>query len=207
MLEKGCSIHPGTLIAAARRGDVDFVRLLHSRGVPLWARASEEKALDTESATTAHSWMLYKVHSCMLRNVMPIPPDPETAKHMRSALKFGWVTGAPLTPAMEELLRADRCSTRAVLLCFHAAAQRSGGEAILEQKAAWAGMHMGRLPIELLEKIIMHAGLEIPESVRRSLPRRPSVAELMPGTTSMWGPYGDMWEYVTPTPPDTSSSV
>jgi hypothetical protein len=42
LIDKGCRINSGTLISAAIYGDVGLVRFLHSRGVPLWARAAEE---------------------------------------------------------------------------------------------------------------------------------------------------------------------
>jgi hypothetical protein len=109
-----------------------------------------------------------------------------------------------LTPAMEELFRAHRRSTRAVLLSFHVAAPLSGGEGTPWQKA-WAAM--GRVPHELLENIIVHAGFEIPKSVRRSLPRTPSVVTRVEGTRSRWGPCVDTWEYMTPTPPGAATSV
>jgi hypothetical protein len=43
LLDKGCVIDPVTLITAVRCGDVDLVRLLHARGVPLWMCAWEEE--------------------------------------------------------------------------------------------------------------------------------------------------------------------
>jgi hypothetical protein len=51
LLDNGRVIHPGTLICAARRGDVDAVRFLHGRGVPLWTAACEEDAEEEEFAT------------------------------------------------------------------------------------------------------------------------------------------------------------
>jgi hypothetical protein len=37
-LDKGCPIHPGTLISAGTRGDVACMLALHEGGVPFWDR-------------------------------------------------------------------------------------------------------------------------------------------------------------------------
>jgi hypothetical protein len=86
---------------------------------------------------------------------------------MWSALMYGAVHGAPLTPAAKLALKAQRKVTRTVLLSFYVAGRLSEGEGTLEQRAAWAVM--GRMPIEILENILVLADLEIAESLRRSL--------------------------------------
>jgi hypothetical protein len=94
---------------------------------------------------------------------------------MWTALRYGGLMGAPVSPAMEELFEAKRRSTCAVLLCFHVATGLSQGEGAVEQLAAWSGMR--RMPMELIEKILVFAELEIPESLRRALPRKQCVGE------------------------------
>jgi hypothetical protein len=75
---------------------------------------------------------------------------------------------------MEEMFKSQRQSTRAVLLCFHVATRLSqvhhveGSEG---QRAAWTCM--GRIPLGVIEKVLLLADLEIPESVRRGLPENP----------------------------------
>jgi hypothetical protein len=46
---------------------------------------------------------------------------------------------------------------------------------------------MGRVPIELVEKILVHADLEIGESLRRALPRERSVAAAPINGEPCWG--------------------
>jgi hypothetical protein len=69
---------------------------------------------------------------------------------------------------MEEMFRAQRMSTRAVLLCFHGATRLSQGEGTVEQQAAWSAM--GAVPQELIEDILVLGELEIPESLGHRLP-------------------------------------
>ncbi len=115
---------------------------------------------------------------------------------MYKVLRYGALMGAPLSPAMEEMIKSQRESTRAVLLCFHMAtglSQREGreeqvaawsymglllrlrgaiglsqGEGSEEQRAAWSCM--GRIPLGVIENILLLADLEIPESFRRGVP-------------------------------------
>jgi hypothetical protein len=71
---------------------------------------------------------------------------------------------------MEAFFKAQRCSTRTVLLSFKVATRLSQGEGAVEQLAAWSAM--GGMPMELIEKILVFAELEIPESLRRALPKK-----------------------------------
>ncbi len=88
---------------------------------------------------------------------------------MQKALWYGWALGAPLSPAMEAVFKAKRGLTRTVLCCFHVATRLSQGKAALEQRAALGAM--GRVPVDMVEQILMLAELEIPELLRRPLPR------------------------------------
>jgi hypothetical protein len=88
---------------------------------------------------------------------------------MWEALRYGWEWGAPVTPLMEEVFEAKRRATRAVLSCFHVASGLSQGMRTPEHKAAWSAM--GHIPLELIDNILLLAGFEIPESLRRGLPK------------------------------------
>jgi hypothetical protein len=168
ILDAGLSIHTGTLILAARNGDLDYVRFLHSRGVRLWDHAQEEEPEDFGTSCFSCKCLAHQAERCAERNAIALPCKPEDASHMLSALRYGWAMGAPLTPVMEEVLAAQRMSTHAVLLCFHVATGLSQGEGSVEQRAAWSAM--GRVPMELIEEILILAELEIPELLHRGLP-------------------------------------
>jgi hypothetical protein len=166
LFDKGCPIHPGTMISAARFGDVDFMRFLHSRNVPLWD--------DTQMDWTKDMWYNLVPPPCICtlyghadEGILTVPDPPEDAKYMWTALMYGVVHGAPVPSVVKDVLRAQRSATRAVLLSFCVAARLSAGEGAQGQKAAWAVM--GRVPIELIEKILVLADLEVTESVRRPL--------------------------------------
>jgi hypothetical protein len=225
------TIHPGTLILAAIAGDENCMRYLHGRGVPLWGHAWDDveaarfSILHSRREISAHACTWFEVHSLAARDVIVLPSNPEHASHMRGALWYAWVHGAPLTPAMTQVFKAKRVATRAVLGCFHLAAvatqgsaaegaelregtgergtgatqggiakgaeprdpregtwkqgnalsQGSGAkgphprEGTVEQKAAWAVM--GRVPLDLIERILTLAEFEIPETFRRGLPK------------------------------------
>jgi hypothetical protein len=77
------------------------------------------------------------------------------------------VHGAPVPSVVKDALKAQRSATRAVLLSFRVAARLSAGEGARGQKAAWAVM--GCVPIELIEKILVLAQVEVTESVRQPL--------------------------------------
>jgi hypothetical protein len=169
LIDAGYPIHSETLICAATGGDLDLVRFLHSRGVQLWDSAAE--AIGPErgrmkdfSYGPPDMWDKY-----VKRNEKTISEPLAGCDHMWKPLWYGWGLGAPLTPAMEKVVTARRVTTRATLLCFGLAARLSRGEGgPPEHRAAWAAM--GRMPRELLEKILLLADCEIPESLRRGLP-------------------------------------
>jgi hypothetical protein len=206
MLDKGCAIHPAVLISAARCGDVELVRVLHPGGVPLWKCVWEEEVLEgarevvpgqgqdpaeEQAVSTKAACMCGRLADCERMKILAIPRDPQDADHMWKALMYGSVFGAPVTPAMEEVLRAKRASTRAVLLAFHVADRLSRGEGSAgrlgggkgsagrlgrgkgseEQRAAWSVM--GRMSLDVVGKILVLADSEIPESLRRSLFGKP----------------------------------
>jgi hypothetical protein len=170
IIDKGCPIHPGTLILAARNGDLNYVRFLYGHGVSLWDHARSEEARQESTAVQSCSCILCCPVQCALRKTITIPCKPEDTSHMWTALLYGGLMGAPVSPAMEELFEAKRRSTCAVLLCFHVATGLSQGEGSLEQRAAWSAM--GGVPMELIEMILIFASLEIPESLHRGLPAK-----------------------------------
>jgi hypothetical protein len=110
---------------------------------------------------------------------------PGSGMDMWRAVRYGSCMGAPVTPFMVKLFKAERVKTRAVLLCFHVAPRLSGQEGSDKQRVAWDGM--GRMPIELIEEILVHADLEIAESVRRRLPPRRSVRVPLKPLGVWWG--------------------
>jgi hypothetical protein len=166
-MDRGSSIHTGTLIVAARRGDVGCVRFLHSRGVPLWDHASDEGAEENDIKARECICMACKMLRFARKKIIGLPCKPEDASHMLPALLYGWIMGAPLSQTMQEVFKARRQSTRAVLLCFHVAARLSQGWGVVAQRAAWSAMQ--RMPMELIEEILILAELEIPESLGQGL--------------------------------------
>ncbi len=165
LFDKGCRIHPGTLVSAARFGDLGLVRLLHSRGVPLWEWVWDEP---TEEEWPGLRLCLCKLYDDAIAGRLVVPHQPAAAKHMWKTLMYGAIHGAPVTPAVVALFITQRSATQAVLLSFHAAARLNQGGGTPEQIAAWAVM--GCVPIQLIENILVLADLEIPESLHRSLP-------------------------------------
>jgi hypothetical protein len=168
IVAEGCPIDTSVLMWSARGGDLDSVRLLHSRRVPFWAGAYQEGAYGME---TAHPLLPYTRRTTQEalheQRVIAVPEKPADAEHMLSALRYAWAMGAPLPLAVEELFTAKRAATRATLLCFGVATRRSqerGGSP--RQRAAWAVM--GRMPMELVEKIAVHAEFETPDTLGRS---------------------------------------
>jgi hypothetical protein len=196
VVDKGGPVHPGTLIMAVRSGDVDFVRYLHGAGVPLWECAWEEEGEDGKLVAMDCACGGCDLYDSARNEIVPIPREPKDAAHMLKALRYGWAMGAALTPTMERVLEDQRRSTRAVLLCFHAATRLSRGAGNVEQGIAWAVM--GAIPIELIEKMLVLADLEIPESLHCTLPRERSVMEpaMWPWLRSQGN--CDMWGYFPP---------
>jgi hypothetical protein len=101
-------------------------------------------------------------------NIITIPQMVKDADHLVEALRYGWAMGAPVNPAMQQVFEDQRAATRATLLTFRVAHRLSRDEGISwEERAGWAAM--GRTPIELIEKIVVLADLEIPGTIGRSL--------------------------------------
>ncbi len=131
IVDAGRPVHPGTLILAASAGDETCVRYLHGNGVPLWGQAWEEA--DDRLLTVK------QILGCgasredfASRGVIILPRQAHMTRHLWGALRYAWTQGAPLTPAMEGVLKAKRVTTRAVLVCFHVAAALSQGSASKE---------------------------------------------------------------------------
>jgi hypothetical protein len=156
------------------RGDVECVRYLHERGVKLWERAWE--AGEWYHRRVRHEDLRareIRENMCVHKRLLPIYWTPKRADRMWAAVRYGAYMGAPLSPAAYAVFRVKRAATRAVLLCFHVAGRLIRETRIGRKRAAWAGM--GRVPPELIEKVLIHADLEIPESIRRGLPVQCSV--------------------------------
>jgi hypothetical protein len=169
LVDSGCPIHPGTLIRSANRGDVATVRLLHEGGVPLWERAWEWEAGDEADSDPPLILMAFALSVHAERHKLIVVRQKGVARtYMRKVLRYGACMGAPVTPAVEEMLRADRARTRAVLLSFHVAGRLSQGKESRKLRATWAVM--ARMPPDLIDKVLVRADLEIPESVGRSIP-------------------------------------
>jgi hypothetical protein len=176
LVERGFPIDPGTLLKATQRGDLGYVRFLHSRGVPLWSCAvdahassiADDKhcALQTSHATTSaddehcapessHATTIaddehcapltsHATNECCKRLVgsFVLGVEPKTphetfgetstmkadAETLWGPLLYGWVNGAPVTPAVKEVCKAKRAATRATLLSFYVASRLSRGE-------------------------------------------------------------------------------
>jgi hypothetical protein len=129
LFDMGCRIHSGTLISAARSGDVDSVRFLHSRGLSFWVGAAVESATEIRCSETK-----FCAIRCLAKRILLIPEKPEDASRMWRAVRYGSLFGAPLTPVMQEVFKSKRRSTRATLLCFHVATRLSRGEGPPEQR-------------------------------------------------------------------------
>lgn len=141
--ESGVAINPQTLIEAARQGDLDFVRLLHGHGVPLWDLVLVEPP-------NLPSWG-YVHEEPRERVALPWPPGyatrprtlifynyypPYQLEDFWTVLRYGSVCGAPVTREMQELLEEKRRRTRTLLLCAKAAARLTSGPGSSQFKAA-----------------------------------------------------------------------
>jgi hypothetical protein len=187
LLDRGCRIDPETLIWAASNGVVDFVRLLHSRGVPLWDRAWEIPDRSNISEDLSFDWLKH----CLQERILPIPESRVYCTRIWKALRYGSCKGAPVTPLVEEMFAAER---KALLLSFHVAPRLSEGEGQPKgNKVTWAVM--GRVPPELVHALV-HADLDIAEAFQQSLFRQPSVL-VQPGEAESGCPKG-VKEYVIP---------
>ncbi len=170
LLDQGCPIHPETLIFAATSGDLDSVRFLHSHGVGLWDAAGEAMGAGWRQMDAFADGPPGMLDKYVQRNKKTICESPDGCDHMWSCLWYGWGMGAPLTPAMEKVVTVGRAATRATLLCFGAATRLSQGDGKPPGHRA-ASAAMDRMPIELLEKIILLADFEMSESLHRRLPK------------------------------------
>jgi hypothetical protein len=188
LLDSGRPISASTLIMAARSGDLDTVRLFHTRGVPLWDGACEEEPEEEEKVEAEDTGnlesMRYFVNMVRRKDlrgkkIIAIREPPEDPEVMWQALRYGWAMGAPVTPAVEAAFRGKRAATCATLLCFRVAAKLGlAEETASEHGPTWAVM--GRVPPELVEKVVVHADFEIPDTVRRGLPTARSVMLPLP---------------------------
>jgi hypothetical protein len=187
LFDQNWPIHPHNMIKAAQRGDLDFVRLLQERRVPLWSGACEEKPREPRDVMMHDCSYSYSAAAqyCRVNNIILIPANQQAGGGLWTVLRWGHACGAPVSPRVEDAFKAGRLATRAVMLSFHAAGRLSRGDDAGDHKAAWASMHA--IPIELIEKILLHADLEIPESIRKPLFARPLVE------TPCHGPQNRRW--------------
>jgi hypothetical protein len=114
LLDNGWPTHPGTLIWAARRGDLDAMRSLHARGAPLWVAAYDEEPEEGNPQGNVRSGPLSSSKRiwAAMRKTITVPQIPQDADSMWGALRYGWVMGAPVTPLMEAEFKAQRVAPR-----------------------------------------------------------------------------------------------
>jgi hypothetical protein len=144
LLDNGRRIYPAVLIWAAIGGDVDGVRFLHSRGVPLWDSACVEDTKDRDFRDPARKKFL-EYHTVLLaRSILAVPEMPQDAEDMWKALYYGWAMGAPLTPVMEDFFEGKRAATRVTLFCFHVATGLSQDDGASCEQTAQAARHGAR---------------------------------------------------------------
>lgn len=176
ILENGRPIHPMTPIYAAARGDLETVRLLDSKGVELWDYACKEEDVNFHNLDNSPVWARIQRE----KKVIDIPQSEDRGRRISTALLYGWYRGAPVTPAMEAIFKSNRAATRATLLCFHVATRPSNEGTPVEHRAAWSAM--GRVPGDVVEKIITDADCHIKETFRRRHPKscRASVLDTPP---------------------------
>jgi hypothetical protein len=192
-----CHRHRGSHLG--RCGDVDLVRFFHQRGVQFWDCTWEEHIDDMPPSKFADLFMSSRLAFCRKLNILTIPRNPQD---VWKALFYSSVMGAPLTPGMEEVLKAKRAPTRAVLLSLHVASRQSQGEGTEQQKAAWDAM--GRIPMDITENILVLAECEIPDSLRHSLFGQEGAKIQGRVARVRWSQlegekFGDVWVY-TPVP-------
>lgn len=163
MAYRGADFDPATLIVAAVHGNLDFVRWLHERGVPLWQHAEEEasRGVLVDWKLQAYNVVVYRPQVTPLTLVMP--SNPLDLVPIWQALRYGSLHGAPVTPRVQAFLKEMLERSQAVLGCFKAAARKSQGPAAPEQRRAWASM--AALPTVVVEEILILADLEIPEAM------------------------------------------
>jgi hypothetical protein len=121
----GCPIHPGTLIGSASQGCVDTVCILHEGGMPLYEHAW---AWELEAGSNALYSLAASNCSCMQSSTSYFRSLKCLCPPMRKVLRYGAWVGAPVFHIIQEMLRADRAGSRAVLLCIHVAARLSLGK-------------------------------------------------------------------------------
>jgi hypothetical protein len=161
LLDHDCAIHPGTLILAALRGDLDTVQLLHSRGVPLWIGALEEDVNVCDVFGVVHREYGERAGR-LVKNIISVPQAAEDVVPMWETVCYGWARGAPVTQVMEKMLEEKRPVTRAALLCFHVAAGLSVGEGASREQGA-GGLSVG----EGVSREHRGAGLSVGEGASR----------------------------------------
>ncbi len=115
------------------------------------------------STVDSHAYPPANLYEYAEEESLTIPDEPEAARPMWGALMYKAAHGAPLTRIVVEMLKAQCSAACAMPLSFHAASRLSQGEGTPEDRAAWA--LMGQMPSELVSKILVHADLEMSESL------------------------------------------
>ncbi len=180
MFNKGVPIDPASLIAAAAYGDVDFVRWLHKRGVPLWQHIETCAPPLNVMLNDEDRWWEEIAHALGKPRTLPAPAGLEV-EDMWGALRYGSVYGAPVTPFAKEIFEEKRRRSRAVLLCFNAATRLSRACTSPKERHVWASM--AALPKDLIKDILIFAELEIAETVMC----RPLAGALQPPAPALEG--------------------
>jgi hypothetical protein len=213
LLDKQVPMNPRGLISAVKCGDVNITRFLHMKaGLPLWKRACE---IDSEQRFIRSAGVVKKLERCVEPNTIVIPGrreerstkeetglgstsvqpkektkrggtpvPPKDCAQILNALRYTWYNGVPVTPTVEAMFAAARAATRAVLLCFHVAPRLCRRNASPRDRAVWGAM--AGVPRELIEILLVHADLEIPESLGKALPTHRSVRVLTKGPWTWW---------------------
>jgi hypothetical protein len=184
LFDQGCAMDRGNLIMAARSHALSYVQFLHKHGMPLWTRARE----GPPEAYLAHGpcFGIFQIDCCCMdNNILPIPSGVASSPGLFDVLRWGHACGAPVTPDIEDMIRAKRLATQAVLLSFHGAPRVRRGDGTRAQRAAWVSMYA--VPPDQVEDILLKAELEIPESVGRGLFAKQCVEAVDP-----WPDLGDV---------------
>jgi hypothetical protein len=148
-------------------------------------------AWEVESVSSTSKAAYEKLEFCLQNRIIMIAQRAEECTPMWKALRYGSCMGSPVTPFVERMFRAERS---AVLLSFHVAGRLSEWQGDPKQKATWA--LMGRVPPEVIHKLLVHADLEISEAWQGNLSRPRSVL-VQPGEAEA-GWLEGVKEYVIP---------
>jgi hypothetical protein len=151
-LDHGVTLHRSSLIVAASLGDLSVVRMLHSRGFPLWYKFGR-----------------YAPPMCLWLGWLALPF--ERAEACFATLRFGVIHGAHVPWECFGDMTSHRRKVQEVLRCFHAARRLSRGEGAGQRERLWAAM--AAVPQDIVLEILELADLEIREAMLSRPPLMP----------------------------------